>query len=132
MIVSPYKHSNPMQITEILRAIKNQSFTILQEGKCSQVVFCNMLRTYYIVSKHLDILHTYSLIKSLQILLVLITMSILTSTGYKYISLGLLIICFSLIIYIIASEFLKLRSLYADLKIAGSLSDSPSSASSSS
>ena len=100
--------------------------------KCSEIVFCNMLRTYYVVSKQLDVLHSCSLIKILQILLVLITMSILTSTGYKYISLGLLIICFSLIIYIIASEFLKLKNLYADLKIACSLQDPSSSSPSSS
>ena len=117
----------PMQITEILRTIKTQTFTILQEGKCSQVLFYNMLRTYFLISKQLDVLHTYSLIKTLQILLVLLTMSILTSTAYKYISLGLLIICFSLICYIITSEFLKLRSLYADLKIACNLQDDSSS-----
>ena len=92
----------------------------------------NMLRTYSIVSKQLDILHSCSLIKVLQILLVLITLSILTATGYKFISLGLLVICFSLIIYIIASEFLKLRTLYSDLKIACSLQDPSSSSPSSS
>ena len=97
LIVSPYKHSKPMQIAEILRAIKSQTFTILEGRKCSEIVFCNMLQTYYVVSKQFDILHSCSLIKILQILLVLITISILSSTGYKYISLGLLIICFSLI-----------------------------------
>ena len=121
-----------MQIAEILRAIKSQTFTILEGRKCSNIVFYNVLRTYYIVSKQLDILHSCSLIKILQILLVLITMSILTATGYKYISLGLLVICFSLIIYIIASEFLKLRSLHADLKIACNLREAASSSPSSS
>ena len=120
-----------MQIAEILRAIKSQLFIILEGRKCSNIVFYNMLRTYYIVSKPLDILHSCSLIKILQILLVLITMSILTASGYKYISLGLLVICFSLIIYIIASEFLKLRTLYSDLKIACRLQESSSSPSSS-
>ena len=121
-----------MQIAEILRAIKSQLFTILEGRKCSNIVFYNMLRTYYIVSKQLDILHSCSLIKILQILLVLLTMSILTATWYKYISLGLLVICFSLIIYIITSEFLKLRSLYADLKIACNLQEAASSSPSSS
>ena len=121
-----------MQITEILRTIKTQTFTILQEGKCSQVLFYNMLRTYFLISKQLDVLHTYSLIKTLQILLVLLTMSILTSTAYKYISLALLITCFLLICYIITSEFLRLKSLYEDLRISCNLQEeSPSSPNSS-
>ena len=114
-----------MQITEILRTIKTQTFTILQEGKCSQVLFCNMLRTYFLVTKQLDVLHTWNLIKTLQILLVLLTMSILTSTAYKYISLALLITCFSLICYIITSEFLRLKSLYEDLRISCNLQRNP-------
>ena len=115
-----------MQITEILRTIKTQTFTVLQEGKCSQVLYYNMLRTFFLVSKQLDVLHTWNLIKTHQILLVLLTMSILTSTAYKYISLALLIICFSPICYIITLEFLKLRSLYEDLRISCNLQDESS------
>ena len=107
-----------MQITDILKSLKTQTFTILQKDKCSQVLFCNMLKTYFLVTKQLDALHSWNLIKSFQILLVLLVMSILTSSAYKYISLTLLITCFSLICYIITSEFIRLKTLYEDLRIS--------------
>ena len=122
----------PMQIKEILSTVKTQIFTILQEEKCSQVLYYNMLRTFFLVSKQLDVLHTWNSIKTHQTLLVLLTMSILTSTAYKYISLALLIACFSLICYIRTSEFLKLKSLYEDLRTSCNLQEeSPSSPNSS-
>ena len=107
-----------MQITDILKSLKTQTFIILQEEKCSQVLFCNMLKTYFLVTKQLDVLHSWNLIKSLQILLILLVMSILTSSAYRYISLALLITCFSLICYIITSEFIRLKGLYEDLRIS--------------
>ena len=107
-----------MQITDILKSLKTQTFIILQEEKCSQVLFCNMLKTYFLVTKQLDVLHSWNLIKSFQILLVLLVMSILTSSAYKYISLALLVTCFSLICYIITFEFIRLKGLYEDLRIS--------------
>ena len=122
-----------MQITDILKSLKTQTFIILQEEKCSQVLFCNMLKTYFLVTKQLDVLHSWNLIKSFQILLVLLVMSILTSSAYRYISLALLITCFSLICYIITSEFIRLKGLYEDLRISCHLQEEnppPSSSSS--
>ena len=107
-----------MQITDILKSLKTQTFTILQEEKCSQDLFCRMLKTYFLVTKQLDVLHSWNLIKSFQILLVLLVMSILTTSAYKYISLALLITCFLLICYIITSEFIRLKGLYEDLRIS--------------
>ena len=60
-----------------------------------------MLKTFFFVSKQLDILHSWSTIKALQIVLILIVMSILTGNAYRYISLTLLIACFALVCYII-------------------------------
>ena len=52
-----------MQIADILKSLKTQTFTILQEEKCSQDLFCRMLKTYFLVSKQLDVLHSWNLIK---------------------------------------------------------------------
>ena len=122
-----------MQITDILKSLKTQTFVILQEEKCSQVLFCNMLKTFFLVTKQLDVLHSWNLIKSLQILLIPLVMSILTSSAYRYISLALLSTCFSLICYIITSEFIRLKGLYEDLRISCHLQEEnppPSSSSS--
>ena len=120
-----------MQILEILETIRDQVFQILSERKCNVCDAINMLKTFFLVSCQLDIAHTVNIIKLLEIIHLFIIMSILTSSAYKYISLALLLICFSLIIYIIITEFMRLKSLYADLKIACSFSQEGSSSSSS-
>ena len=122
-----------MHIADILNSLKTQTSNILKEEKCNKELFYRMLKTFFLVSKQLDILHSWSTIKSLQIILVLIVMSILTGNAYRYISLTLLIICFSLVCYIITSEFMKLKGLYEDLQISCSLPEEnpPPSASSS-
>ena len=84
-----------------------------------------MLRTFFFISKQLDILRTWSLIKSLQITLVLLVMSILTHTHYKFISLTLLIACF-------ADQFITLKQQYEDLRISCSIGDEKSQPTSSS
>ena len=121
-----------MLITEILQTIRDQVFVILQERKCNEIEAVNMLKTYFVISRQLDIAHSVNLIKLLEVILLFLIMSILTSTAYNYISLALLLICFSLIIYIIITEFLKLKSLYSDLKIACSFQEGSSSGSSNS
>ena len=45
-------------------------------------------------------------------------MTVVTSSLYKYISLVLLIITFSLVIYVVITEFLRLKTLHNDLKLA--------------
>ena len=91
-----------------------------------------MLKTFFFVSKQLDILRSWSTIKALQIVLVLLVMSILTHTHYKFISLTLLIACFAPCCYIIATQFVTLKKQYEDLRISCSIVDekSPSAASS--
>ena len=69
-----------------------------------------MLKTFFFVSKQLDILHSWSTIKALQIVLILIVMSILTGNAYRYISLTLLIACFALVCYIITDQFIRLKT----------------------
>ena len=78
----------------------------------------NMLRTYFLLSRKLDYAHAVNLIKILEIILLFIIMSILTRNAYKYISLALLLITLSLVIYIIITEFLRLKSIHEDLKLA--------------
>ena len=98
-----------------------QIFEILsrREGNLGNIV--NMLRTYFLLCRKFDIVHGINLIKTPQFLGLLIIMSIFTSSFYKYISLGSLFLSFSLIVYIIISEFLWLKSLHEDLKLACSL-----------
>ena len=93
-----------MHIADILNSLKTQTSNILKEEKCNKELFYSMLKTFFLVSKQLDILHFWSTIKALQIALVLIVMSILTGNAYRYISLTLLIICFSLVCYIITDQ----------------------------
>ena len=86
-----------------------------------------MLRTYFLISRKLDYAHAVNLIKILEIILLFIIMNILTSNAYKYISLALLLIKFSLVIYIIITEFLRLKSIHEDLKLACSFPTEESS-----
>ena len=107
-----------MQVSEILKTIQEQIFQILSTRQCSLGNVVNMLRTYFLISCKLDYAHAVNLIKILEIILLFIIMSILTSNAYKYISLALLLITFSLVIYIIITEFLRLKSIHEDLKLA--------------
>ena len=121
-----------MRISDILKNLRNQVFCILEKKECNKIVFRRMLKTFFFVSKQLDILNSWSTIKALQIVLVLIVMSILTSNAYKFISLTLLIACFALVCYIITDQFIRLKQQYEDLRISCSIVDenSPSAASS--
>ena len=120
-IKSPY-FSIPMRIPDVLNNLRNQVFYILEKKECNKRVFRRMLKTFFFVSKPLDILRSWSTIKALQIVLVLIVMSILTHTHYKFISLTLLIACFALVCYIIADQFITLKQQYEDLRISCSTS----------
>ena len=116
-----------MQISEILKTLQEQIFQILwrRQGSLDNVV--KMLRTYFLISRKLDYAHGINLIKTLEVILLLIIMSIVTSNFYKYISLALLLITFSLVIYIIITEFLRLKSIHEDLKLACSFPPEESS-----
>ena len=118
-----------MQITEILRTLHEQIFQILSTRQCSLGNVVNMLRTYFPISRKLDYAHAVNLIKILEIILLFIIMSILSSNAYIYISLAvlLLLITFSLVIYIIITEFLRLKSIHEDLKLACSFPTEESS-----
>ena len=80
-----------------------------------------MLRTFFFVSKQLDILRTWSLIKCLQLILVLVVMRVLTSTHYKIISATLTVICIGLVAYIIVDNFIALKQQYEDLRVSCSI-----------
>ena len=110
--------SEYMQILEILKILQQQIFQLLarRQGSLDNVV--KMLRTYFLISRKLDYCHSINLIKTLQFILLLIITAVVTSKFYKYISLALLLVTFSLVIYIIITEFLRLKSLHQDLKLA--------------
>ena len=121
-----------MRIAEILNNLRNQVSCLLEKKECNKIVFYRMLKTFFFVSKQLDILHFWSTIKALQIVFILIVKSILTGNAYRYISLTLLIAYFALVCYIITDQFIRLKQQYEDLRISCSIPDknSPSSASS--
>ena len=104
-----------MRIADILNNLRNQVSCILEKKECNKIVFYRMLKTFFFVSKQLDILHFWSTIKALQIVLILIVKSILTGNAYRYISLTLLIAYFALVCYIITDQFIILKQ---DTKIS--------------
>ena len=112
-----------MLIRDVLKKLRSQLLYILKKRECNKIVLRRMLRTFFFISKQLDILRTWSIIKSLQITLVLLVMSILTHTHYKFISLTLLVACFALVCYIIADQFITLKQQYEDLRISCSIND---------
>ena len=77
-----------------------------------------MLRTYFLISRRLDVLQAINNLKILQIVLLCLIMAIETSSFNKHISLLLLIVTFSFVIYIVVSEFLRIKGLHDDLKLA--------------
>ena len=105
-----------LQNLEILKTLQQQIFQLLvrRQGSLDNVV--EMLRTYFLISRKLDYCHSINLIKTLQFILLLIIMSIVTSNFYKYIFLGLLVVTLSFVIYIIITEFLRLKSLHVILE----------------
>ena len=112
-----------MRISYISKNLRSQLSCILKKRECNKIVLRRMLRTFFFISKQLDILRTWSIIKSLQIILVLLVMSILTYTHCKIISLTLLVACFALVCYIIADQFITLKQQYEDLRISCSMND---------
>ena len=117
--------SELMQILEILKTLQEQIFQILLRRQGDNVV--KMLRTYFLISRKLDYCHGINLIKTLQFIILIIIMNIVTSNFYKYIALGLLLITLSLVIYIIITEFVRLKSIHEDLKLACSFPSEESS-----
>ena len=107
-----------MQILEILKTLQEQHFQILSKRQCSlsNAVICSGPISCYA--------HAVNLIKLLEIILLFLIMSILTSNAYQQ---CLLLITISLVIYIIITEFLHLKSLHEDLKVACSIPQEESS-----
>ena len=121
-----------MLIRDVLKKLRSQLLCILKKRECNKIDLRRMLRTFFFVSKQLDILRTWGLIKSLQITLVLLVMSILTHTHYKIISLTLLVICLGLVCYIIVDQFIALKQSYEDLRVSCSMKEESQPTSSSS
>ena len=121
-----------MLISDVLKKLRSQLSYILKKRECNKIVLRRMLRTFFFISKQLDILRTWSIIKSLQITLVLLVMSILTHTHYKFISLTLLVACFGLVCYIIVDQFITLKQQYEDLRVSCSMDEKSQPTSSSS
>ena len=128
---SPYSVFQ-MLIRDVLKKVRSQLLYILKKRECNKLVLRRMLRTFFFISKQLYILRTWSLIKSLQIILVLLVMSILTYTHYKIISLTLLVICLGLVCYIIVDQFITLKQQYEDLRVSCSMDEKSQPTSSSS
>ena len=106
-----------MHIYDVLKKLKNQFECILKKG-CNKFNKRNMLRTFFLISKQLEILRTWTNIKFLQLVLVLLVMSVLTTTHYKIISATLTIICIGLVAYIIIDNFIALKQQYEELKLS--------------
>ena len=76
------------------------------------------MREYFIVSRKIDILQANTNLKLLHIVLIFIIMATVTASFYKIASIVLLLITFCLVIYILTSEFLRMKSMHEDLKVA--------------
>ena len=109
-----------MLIRDVLKKLKNQLLCMLKKG-CNKINTRNMLRTFFLVSKQLEILRTWSIIKFLQLVLILLVMSVLTSTHYKIISATLTVICIGLVAYIIVDNFIALKQQYEELRLSCSI-----------
>ena len=104
-----------MHIYDVLKKLKDQ-FECILKG-CNKFDKRNMLRTFILISKQLEILRTWTNIKFLQLVLILLVMSVLTTTHYKIISATLTIICIGLVAYIIIDNFIALKHQYEELKL---------------
>ena len=80
-----------------------------------------MMREYFIVSRKIDILQANTNLKLLHVVLIFLVMATATAAFYKYASMVLLLITFILVIYILTSEFLRMKSMHEDLKAACSM-----------
>ena len=77
-----------------------------------------MLRTFVLISKQLEILRIWNNLKFLQLVLVLLAMSLVTTTHYKVISIILTLISIGLVAYIIIDNFITLKHQYEELKLS--------------
>ena len=80
-----------------------------------------MMREYFIVCTKINILQANNNLKLLHVVLILLMMAVVSTAFYKYASLVLLLITFILVIYILTSEFLRMKAMHDDLKLACSL-----------
>ena len=80
-----------------------------------------MLREYFIVCTRINILQANTNLKLLHIVLIFLIMATVTTAFYKYASMILLLITFILVIYILTSEFLRMKAMHEDLKVACSI-----------
>ena len=79
------------------------------------------MREYFIVCTRINILQANTNLKLLHIVLILLIMATVTTAFYKYASMILLLITFILVIYILTSEFLRMKAMHDDLKVACSI-----------
>ena len=107
---------NSMHIYEVLQKLKNQ-FECILKG-CNKFDKRNMLRTFILISKQLEILRIWNNLKFLQLVLVLLAMSLVTTTHYKVISIILTLICIGLVAYIIVDNFITLKHQYEELNLS--------------
>ena len=80
-----------------------------------------MMREYFIISTKINILQANTNLKLLHIVLIFLIMATATTAFYKYASIILLLITFVLVIYILTSEFLQMKAMHEDLKVACSI-----------
>ena len=80
-----------------------------------------MIREYFIVCTKINILQANNNLKLLHVVLILLMMAVVSTAFYKYASLVLLLITFILVIYILTSEFLRMKAMHDDLKLVCSL-----------
>jgi len=79
------------------------------------------MREYFIVCTKINILQANNNLKLLHVVLILLMMAVVSTAFYKYASLVLLLITFILVIYILTSEFLRMKAMHDDLKLVCNL-----------
>ena len=119
-----------MNIGDILTILKNQFLNLCKNNLNKDHE--NMLRTFTLISKQLEILRIWSNLKFLQLTVALLIMSLLTITHYKIITVILVLIAIALIGYIILDNFITLKHSYEELKLSCTLKPESSVASPSS
>ena len=119
-----------MNIVDILTILKNQFQNLCKNNLNKDHE--NMLRTFTLISKQLEILRIWSNLKFLQLTVALLIMSLLTITHYKIITVILVLIAIALIGYIILDNFITLKHSYEELKLSCTLKPESSVASPSS
>ena len=80
-----------------------------------------MISEYFIVCTKINILQANTNLKLLHVVLILLMMAVVSTAFYKYASMVLLLITFILVIYILTSEFLRMKAMHDDLKVACSI-----------